>query len=96
MSNGASAIAFCISSRLSSKSRSGLIRARAAVASSNVRVEMNFTKSMRCAARDCASPNEVISRRYLLSPIALNPASAIAITSASIAGSSKPIASIPT
>ena len=57
---------------------------------------MNSTKSIRCAARDSASPSEVISSRYLLNPIALNPASAIAITSASIAGSSKPIASIPT
>jgi hypothetical protein len=33
-------------------------------------------------ARDCASPKEVISSRYFFKPIALNPASAIAITSA--------------
>ena len=64
MSNGAWAIAERISSRLSSKRRSGFIAARWAVASSKSKVAINFKRSTRWAALDSWSPSEVISKRY--------------------------------
>ena len=63
ISTGAFSSAFLISSLLSSKSRNGLISARALVSSSSEIPEIKARNSFKYAVRVLLSPNEVISSR---------------------------------
>ncbi|SKT20846.1 Uncharacterised protein [Mycobacteroides abscessus subsp. abscessus] len=81
---------------MSSSTRIGLMRARSRVASSRSKPKRNSCNNSRYCGRQEASPSELISKRKPVSPRERYPASAIAITSASSAGSSTPIASTPT